>query len=139
MSLSNGQLYDLAAERLGVGNYDPGTAELPYWKYRMNQIGMLARAMNGRKTHPDDLEYTINWCADRHLLVSHVRGLVQHVDDALRWRNSQAAKDDLEGAIAEAIARERSLEDGSPWLTKLIRAKGPGRQVVLEEWRAARG
>jgi hypothetical protein len=138
MSLTNGRLYDLAAEKLGIGNYDDVADERVPWEYRRNQIGMLSRGMKARRLHADDVEFTIGWCAQRRLLVPHVNTLLRHVDEALRWQRSQSKGDDLEAQIAEAIGTERAWDDTSLWIGKLARAKGPGRQNVLDEWREYR-
>lgn len=139
MSLTNGQLYNLAAEKLGIGNYDDVADERPPWEYKRNQIGMLSRGMKARRLHPDDVEFTIRWCAERHLLVPHVNTLLRHVEEALRWQRSQFRGDQLEAEMADAIASERSLDPDGRWLGRLVRAKGDARRELLAEWRQARG
>lgn len=140
---SDGQLFDYAVQRLGVGDYGGPNEDRQYWRWRATQIHRLQLS---RKKDPraslDNLALVVDYCARRGIVPKAIGGLVYYLDDALRdvRHVARSEQPELEVQLAEAAAleRDRALPDSDVWLEQLLGAKGDLRRDVLAEWQTVR-
>lgn len=101
----------------------------------------LKRVMEKNRMSKEDVQLVISYASRHNKLVRSVEGLPYLLPDA---RAEKAKLDrnkpsDLDQQIASAVDTERALYGDTSWVTRLIRATGKARAVVLTEWQQERG
>lgn len=135
---TDGRLFDELRAAFGVGDQKDGE---PWFKFRARHVAMLKRIRESRKVPLEDLVVAFEYAKAEGKDIQHVSWLFQLVDEAKRWKRAKDADAqgaDLEARIAEAVQIEAQDPD-SQWMTRLVRAAGPARQAVYDEWLAQRG
>lgn len=133
--MTDGDLYDLLRATFGVGDWDEDH-ELPWWKYRANEVAKVGRIRKARKVDLEDLATTVAYCKAKGIDIRDSSWLYRHILDALRWAREEATavptdfETDYEAAIGEAY--EHGLTE---WIERFHRALGDGRREVLDQWR----
>lgn len=137
---TDGELYDLLQRLFGIGDFDPDLSRDPWWKCRALEVTKIKRSRTARKVELSDLALAAEYCKAHGIDVRAVTWLYKHINDARRWdnvRSQQAKSRELDELVAEAIEIERSHPD-SPWLDRLVRARGDYRREVYDQWNLQR-
>lgn len=116
-----------------------GPPGVPPWRARVIEVGRLRAALNQRPLiTPADLRLAIVWCKRRREPITSTLQLFAKIDDARRARVEDRASI-MTITHREAMAWEQTHPDtdSERWLARLVRAFGPGRANILEEWKAA--
>lgn len=133
---TDADVFDHCRALFGIGDWTEDHP-LPYWRWRQDQVSRHKRVRTSRKVTTDQLIATANFCKANGIDVRDVTWLYKHLTDGLRWdaRRRQALSTAvLEDDIQAAIEHEMTNPE-SPWTDRLIRARGPHRQAVYDEWR----
>ena len=128
-------IFDELHRFFGAGDYD---GVQPWYEARALGISKIRRTREKRGVAVSDLLLAIEYAKTTSQVVKHSWDLYKLIDPARRWKRGEDQVDksqDLEAAIADAIAIEGSKTD-SVWLDRLIRAAGPARVDIYEEWAA---
>jgi hypothetical protein len=98
---------------------------------------ILTAAMTKRGFSDRDLRLALNWCARKHLPITSPMQLLAYVEDAREMAVEADTSTDLDTEVADAITWEYANPDEHShyWITRLNRAAGPVRQLVMVEWR----
>lgn len=137
---TDGELYDLLQKLFGLGDFDADLSTLPWWRVRALEVSKIKRSRTARRVELSDLILAAHYCKEHGHDVRAVTWLYKHIDAARRWdnvRRREAKAAELDELVAAAIEQESSHPD-SPWLDRLVRARGPYRQEVYDSWTSAR-
>jgi hypothetical protein len=118
-------------------------SEIP--KARAVAHHILTRAMTKRNVAVADLRLAIAYAKAKQLMIESPLQLLSFIDKARQMATSETTTTNLEQRIREAInwelnhAEEDSNDDGDTdqWYMRLVRAAGPARAGLLQEWRDA--
>lgn len=88
----------------------------------------------------DNLVATVEYLRRRHITVTSAAGVCDHVQRAIQPEDPPVKIDIWQQLINEALRLEMSqcVAGGDPWIGRLVRCSGPGRQGTYTEWREAR-
>lgn len=127
-------VFDALHRLFGAGDFDGPDEAWPRW--RMGQIARIKAYREKRNVDPFELVEAAQYCRRRNIWIKAHWELYEHLPAVARERlarNQKAKVQDLEDAIADAIAIEAEKPE-SEWMTRLIRASGPARQEVYDAW-----
>jgi len=126
-------LLQVLHNRLGI--------DVGYGANRKVANSRLNKVMTKHRMSEDDVLLVIEYAVRHNKLVRNVEGLPYLLPEArAEKRKDDADKpSDLDGEIASAIDTERALYGDTSWVSRLIRARGKARAVVIQEWRQERG
>ncbi len=134
-------LMDLLKDLENTLGWDPGRNP---WKARAAQHHILSTQMRKRGISESDLRLAMAWCQRRKQQILTPAELFRYVEPAKDHaagptQTLPAAMEQLEMQMHEAIAAELNRDDehSDRWLSRLVRASGPGRGAVLADWREA--
>lgn len=128
-------LVKMASNQLGIELEGDG----PRWKAVQVEVGKLKRAIGKRDIGVEDLARVVRWCAREKVRVTSPVGLVYMLERVPEEVDDESADQRaLERRIDDAIALEIDRSDGGRWVTRLSRASGSQREVVLREWEQER-
>lgn len=124
--------------RLGWAPVD--TEAQPRWKSLMLEASKVKRkvAQNPELNSWENLLATVDFLAKKKVAVKTPLGVFFFVDDVVKRMSAAEAVDNMAGAMFVAIT-EAMVAGESEWVERLARARGPAREVALNEWRLARG
>jgi hypothetical protein len=134
---TDGDLFDLLHRLFGIGDYSDDD-KLPWWRFRILEIGKLKAMRRKRRLTVADLMVTAYFCDAHNFHIAAPWQLVNYLPAAKHnqqeWRDHQLERD-----VAEAIAYERALpEPDYVWADRLLLARGKHREELLAEWRQHR-
>lgn len=137
--MTDGQLWDHVHRLFGIGDWheDCGT---PFWRYRALEITKVKRRRAKLRVSCEDLAVAADYCKAHGIDIRNVAWLYRHLKDSAVWhrdRQRALAGAELDELIAVAIDIEVSNPD-SPWVDRLVRARGVHRQEVYEAWKSWR-
>jgi hypothetical protein len=97
---------------------------------------ILTKAMGKRGYSDRDLRLALNWCRRKQQPISSPMQLLAYVEDAREHAVDADTHTDLDTEVSDAITWEYANPDehSGYWITRLNRAAGPVRQLVLVEW-----
>lgn len=131
-------LYMYGHQKLGYSENRPGTKAFNV------QAAILHRVMEKRGIAPAEFTLAVDYCAAEHKLIKVPAGVFRYLDDAKKWDRARKAvaapaENSLEERIEAAIQKERTLQrahtlESYGWTARLLRARGPYREELLEEW-----
>ncbi len=142
-SLGKIETYEYGRRRLGYGDWDEHTATEPYHKW----VGMAAHrlflTMNKRRVTSEEFCLAVDYCVRHRIAAPNPVWILKHIPAARKEAIELAVlhqPEELELAIDQAIESERTSPDADTpdWVQRLVRARGPYRKEVLEEWKAQR-
>lgn len=116
-------------------------SEIP--KARAVAHHILTRAMTKRNVAVADLRLAIAYAKAKQLMIESPLQLLSFIDKARQMApTTEAAATSLEQRIREAITwelnhAEEDSDDVDQWYMRLVRATGPTRAGLLQEWRDA--
>lgn len=127
------KLYQRGHEKLGYSEDRPGTKPFNV------QATILHNVMVKRGITNEEFLLAVDYCANEHRLIKRAAGVFRYLDDAKKWDRARRASaapavGSLDERIEAAIAHERTLQRGAEWVDRLLRARGPYREELLEEW-----
>lgn len=131
---TDSDLFDYLRINFGVGDWDEDH-DLPWWKYRTQEVSKIKRVRTARKVALGDLATTVDYCKARRIDIRDSTWLYRHIIAALRWEREreQIRPSDFERDYEDALAQ--AYEHGEhEWIERLTRALGDGRQEVYAEW-----
>lgn len=129
-------LFDLIHARFGVGDWSDDD-ERPWHKVRMTEISKINAIRNKRKLSISDLVLLVDYCHRHRRTICATFDLLQYWPDAVRERSANA-RSQLDLEIEQALELERQKPDGDEWVERFLLARGPGRQPLLDRWKAER-
>jgi hypothetical protein len=132
---ADSKIFDDLHRFFGVADFD---GVQPWYEARALGISKIRRTREKRGVDVADLLLAIEYARTTGQVVKHAWDLYKLIDPARRWKRGEDQADkaqNLETAIADAIAIEGDKTD-SVWLDRLIRAAGPARIEIYEEWAA---
>lgn len=134
-------LVELCENHLGWDPYEQtkgGT--VPVWKVKAIEAGKINAAMkrSPKRCTLENLTIALDYCRREKINIMSPFGLVAMLSDALKAHQQPEVVTDLETAIEEALAQEQAAGDPDGWGGRFIRAVGPARLAVYEEWKASR-
>ena len=134
--MKDGELWDRVHALFGIGNWHEGLG-VPFWKYRALEIHKVKLKRVKQRVSCAELAVAADYCKTHGIDVRDVSWLYQHLGDAGAWhreRQRALATADIDELIAEAVAIEVT-QPGSPWIDRLIRARGHHRIEVYASWK----
>lgn len=136
---SDAALFDMLHSLFGIGDFDE-SADVPWWKFRINEIAKIKAIRRKRNISLADMAMTARYCARHGELVGQSWRLCGFIAEAKREAR-RIAVPELSAEVTKAIATERALPGpGSvQWVERLLLARGPHRRDVLDEWKRSRG
>lgn len=135
---TEGELFDLLQTLFGIGDYDADLTAEPYWKWRGLEVAKIKRSLASRKITVKDAALAARYCKAHGIDIRAVTWLYKHLPAAIRWDNERRRQEkshELDELIEQAIEYEASHPTPSPWLDRLVRARGPHRQEVYDLWK----
>lgn len=135
---TSAQLYDYVQRVFGIGEWDALLAgdDEPWWKARAHEIVKIEAKRKRMKVTAEELADAADYCKANGIVIHNVAWLYKHINDAKRHaaeHRREARLRELEDLIDEAVAYERALPS-SEWLDRLVRARGPYRREVYDQW-----
>ena len=137
------ELLLLVENQLGWDPNEQATEKTPVWKVRAIMAGRLNRAIK-KEDHVslENLALALDYCIAEKKTITSPFGLVVMIRDALKWDREgeqPTVVTDLEGEYEAAIAAEQANGDdqSAAWLGRFMRAQGPSRHLLLQEWKEA--
>lgn len=115
----------------------PGT---PLWKARAVEVRKLKNAMAGKPLATiENLALALEYSRRKRMAIQSPITLVHRIPDALKLANVDKPMSEVAAEIERAIRWEQDQDDDASlrWIHRLVRAAGPGRAEVLDEWKAA--
>lgn len=137
---TDGDLYDLLQELFGLGSWDPDS-DVPWWKARQHEVTKIKRSRTARNVDLEDLALAARYAKAHGEQVKAITWLYKLITPAIRWDNERrraATLAEVDDLIAVAVEIEAEKPE-SAWLTQLVRARGPHRKVVYDQWLQAQG
>ena len=135
--MTDAELWDYLQERFGFGEWDEHTSDIPWWKFRGNEIGKLKAMTRRRRVSAYQLIVASEYAIAHRKPVTALYQLFALIPEALAWRRRQDALDrkaDLAQDIEDAM--HEAWEAGEhEWAGRLLRASAAEAQTVLNEWR----
>lgn len=135
--MTDAELWDYLQERFGIGEWDEATSDVPWWKFRANEIGKLKRMMRSRRAKPHQLVIAADYAITHAKPVTALWELFALIPEALAdYRRQDALRrqarfvEDIERAIGEAMDAGETQ-----WAERLMRAGPAEAQTVINEWR----
>lgn len=131
-------IFDYVSRLFGVGEWDELVTDQPYWEFRMKEIAKIKQRREKAGVTAAELTDAADYCKAHHIDIRNVAWLYQHLRDARTWRVEREralAEKDLDELLGRAIEIETRVPN-SRWIERLIRARGPHRQEVLQQWQA---
>lgn len=114
---------------------------VPRWRVLSLEVAKLKKAMaeNPRLYTFQNLQLALEYSRRKRLPIHSPKGLLYRIEDALELANVDKPISDLQAEITAAIGWEKDRDDDGSmrWIHRLVRAAGPGRIEVLDEWKAA--
>jgi hypothetical protein len=107
---------------------------------------ILTRAMTKRNVAVADLRLAIAYAKTKQLMIESPLQLLSFIDKARQMATTEATTTSLEQRVRDAITWEldHAEEDSNDnngnadqWYMRLVRAGGPARAGLLQEWRDA--
>lgn len=133
---TDSDLYDLLQSLFGLGSWDEATSDMPWWQARQHEVTKIKRSRTARNVDLADLALAAHYAKAHGENVKAVTWLYKLISPAIRWENERrraASLAEIDDLIDEAVAIEAESPD-SDWLTRLVRARGPHRRVVYDQW-----
>lgn len=133
---TDADLHDLLQELFGLGDWDELTSDVPWWKARQHEITKIKRSRTARNVDLSDLALAAKYAKVHGEQVKAVTWLYKLIAPAIRWDNERrraASLAEVDDLIHEAIAIESDNPDAT-WLMRLVRARGPHRKDVYDQW-----
>jgi hypothetical protein len=117
----------------------------PYWEAYQLEVRKLRAAIESGRRIPKqqatltNLALALEYSRRNHLPVHSPIALLHRIPEALALAYIPPAVSDLEAAITNAIAWEKTRDDDQSlrWIHRLVRASGPGRRDVMNDWKQA--
>jgi hypothetical protein len=134
---TDADLYDLLQRLFGLGEWDEHLSSEPWWQHRLQQIAKIKRSRTSRNVDLVDLERAAYYAKRTGEDVRAVTWLYKLISPAIRDDNERrraARTAQLDFEIARAIEREHESDPDSPWVDRLVRARGTSRREVYEAW-----
>jgi hypothetical protein len=130
-------LMDIIVDAENFLGYEPPLTGGPAWKIRAAEHRKLTRALESRRYTEADLQLAYNYCRRRR---HPIKRLIELVDLIPVAKDLAAAPDtliDVAQDTADAVTweAERGDELSTYWIGRLVRAEGPVRAEVVQEWR----
>lgn len=125
-----------------LGWTPPARPGVPAWKARTTEVYKLKNAMATKPASIatiENLALALEYSRRKRLPIKSPITLLYRIPDALELANIDKPVSDLQAEIAAAIGWEKGCDDEGSlrWIHRLVRASGPGRGEVLQEWKAA--
>lgn len=135
--MTDAELWDYLQERFGFGEWDEATSDVPWWKFRANEIGKLKRMMRSRSAKPHQLVIAADYATAHAKPVTALWELFALIPEALaEHRRQDAIKRQARWADVVETAIEEAMDAGeTQWAERLMRASAAETQTVINEWR----
>lgn len=135
-------LWEAGRRKLGYGDWTPEHPD-PYQKWSGLESHKLYLVMRKRHITADEFMLCVDYCHRHHKRIENAVWVFRFIPEAKveqRELEAQLQMTDLGQMVEAAMSHERALAatDSNEWIGKLTRARGPYRQEVLAQWRAAR-
>ncbi len=119
----------------------PTARKVPLWKARAAEAGKINRAM---KKDPKvvtlaNLEIAANYCFEKRIDVKSPYGLVYKIEEAVKHVTDVELTTDVGESVQRALAWEAdqpATPSRDEWISRMTRAHGDSRLLVLAEWKA---
>lgn len=130
------QLFDMLHSLFGIGDYDDSQGA--WFEFRMREISKLKAIRRRRQILIGSMAMAARYCFNNDIPIAESYQVVQHIDEARRDARRRAVPE-LTAEVARAVQMERRRQgsDSSQWIDRLLRARGPFRREVLDEWAQA--
>lgn len=133
---TEGQVFDALHERFGVGDWQEGN-DVPWHDFKRKECIKIKAMRLKKRASCEELLTAIRYCGARNIDIREHWQLYEHIPASKHWARDREEMRRTRGAqqvIDAAIAIEMERDPNGPWVERFIRAVGPGRQEVYEEW-----
>lgn len=133
---TEGQVFDVLHERFGVGDWQEGN-DVPWHEFKRKECIKIKAMRLKRNTSCAELITTVRYCGAHNLDIREHWQLYEHITAAMRWDRDRQEMRRTRGtqlAIDQALELEMERDPNGPWVERLVRAVGPQRQEVYQQW-----
>lgn len=136
--VTDADLFDLLHRYFGIGDYEWMLDEDPWHKVRMREVAKIKAIRRKRNLRVEDVALLADYCRRHRKRIGKAFDLLEWWPYAVRERTAnERFRTDPE--LERALEIERARPDGTEWVDRLLRARGPGLRVALDRWTKERG
>ena len=134
------ELFDLMAEKFGVGGYDDVTSTVPYFRHRMTEISKIRTMLRSRRVHEHELLIAIEYAVAHRKVITETWQVFNLVPEALaeHHRNVRSQARAAASVDATALAAEAYHAGHGTWAARLLNAEPSELPTVVAEYRERR-
>lgn len=129
------ELFEFLQERFGVGDYDE-SSNLPYFRYRMNQVSRINSMCTKRRVSIEDLYVAAQYAAERRIVIRGPFDLLKHIAPAKRALRAPRGADAAAALIA--AVQEANRLGMTDWAARLYATAPSAATDVLNDFEQAK-